>query len=349
MSVGRNSEPVGACDRTGILPFVGRFSMPTRSASARLLATPENRSALAAMQDVLHTVTTGAGDSFPNPVYLHGPSGAGKTLLASTLAEELLECGITVLVMSSNDFADTNDLSSARDADVLILEDLQHLPVRYIASMTALLDSRLENGNPTIITALHGPAMLTHRGMSFPRRLTDRLAGGLVVAVAPMKNSSQRRLLEQLARDANLHVAPEIITWLADQLPGGGRSLEGAIGQLATLQRSQRTPLQLADICAHFDARSISVERIAERVGGYYHIAPRLLHSARRSRTIVLARQVGMYLARQLTGFSLEKIGQCFGGRDHKTVLHACRKMESALKSNASLAGAIHALRAELS
>ncbi|HYT93717.1 MAG TPA: helix-turn-helix domain-containing protein, partial [Gemmataceae bacterium] len=92
----------------------------------------------------------------------------------------------------------------------------------------------------------------------------------------------------------------------------------------------------------------ITVERIAERVGGYFRVEPAQLQSRRRYRGVLLPRQVGMYLARQLTGLSLEQIGAYFGGRDHSTVLHACRKVEQALDSDAALSGAVRQLHAEL-
>jgi chromosomal replication initiator protein len=91
-----------------------------------------------------------------------------------------------------------------------------------------------------------------------------------------------------------------------------------------------------------------TVERIAQRVGRYFQVDLRQICSRRRSRQVLLPRQVGMYLARQLTALSLEQIGAYFGGRDHSTVLHACRKVEQALDRDAQLCGAVRTLRADL-
>lgn len=91
-----------------------------------------------------------------------------------------------------------------------------------------------------------------------------------------------------------------------------------------------------------------TVERIASRVGDYFHLEPKHLQSRRRNREALLPRQVGMYLARRLTGLSLQQIGAYFGGRDHSTVLHACRKVESALNSDLALSGAVRQLHADL-
>ena len=91
-----------------------------------------------------------------------------------------------------------------------------------------------------------------------------------------------------------------------------------------------------------------SVEHIARHVGGYFRVELRQLRSERRGRHILWPRQVGMYLARRLTGLSLAQIGDYFGGRDHSTVLHACRKVEDALGRDTVLSGAVRQLQAEL-
>jgi chromosomal replication initiator protein len=90
------------------------------------------------------------------------------------------------------------------------------------------------------------------------------------------------------------------------------------------------------------------VERIARRVGDYFRVAPNQLQTRRRSRDALLPRQVSMYLARRLTDLSLQQVGAYFGGRDHSTVLHACRKVEQALGRDVALSGAIRQLLAEL-
>jgi chromosomal replication initiator protein len=321
-----------------------------RSVSTRLLATPENRSALAAIQDVLLGLTADQTERLANPLYLHGPSGGGKTCLVKSLAGELGE--FDVCMMSANDFAHQGDLKPAREADLLIIEDLQHLPARYAEALIQLIDERLRNDAPMIVTALVGPANLKHRGMPLPHRLTNRLAAGSVIAMEPMQAPSRHRLLTALAAEAKLMIAEDIVDWLAEHLTGGGRQLPGAIRQLKTFQRLQSKPLRLADIREHFreqiDAKVPTVQRITEHVSGYYQVPPKHLQSARRSRDVLVPRQVSMYLARQLTTLSLEKIGKFFGGRDHKTVQHACRRIEAAMKADAVLFGAVRQMHTEL-
>ena len=326
--------------------------MPTRSVLVRFLATPENRSAVAAIQDLLFGLSANDTDRLPNPLFLHGPSGSGKTYLVQALAEELTNLGVNVCSISAHDFAQKEGLRAARQADLLIVEDLQYLPTRCVETLVQQFDERLRRGSPMIFTALQGPSGLKHRGLPLPVRLTNRLAGGLVVALAPMQTPSRRRLLKVLAEQMRLSVGADILDWLAEQLTGGGRQLEGAIRQLKTLQRLQSKPLRLADVRAHFrtqiEATAPTVKRIAEHVSGFFHVEVKLLPSAGRSRDVLLPRQVSMYLARQLTGLSLQKIGKFFGGRDHKTVQHACKKIEAAMKVDAALSGAIRRMHAEL-
>ena len=322
--------------------------MPAPSALARFLVTPENRSALAAIQDLLLALTTDTDDWPSNPLFLHGPAGSGKTRLVRTLADELTEVGVEVCILSANEFVE----EKGQAADLLIVEDLQHLPAREMEPLIRLIDERARRTLLTICTALHGPGELKHRGARLPSRLTSRLASGLVVGMEPMHAPSRRRLLDLLAVEAKVRIAPEILDWLAEHLTAGGRQMEGAIRQLKALQRLQAKPLRLDDIRAHFrtqiEAQAPTVKRITEHVSGYYAVKPKLLLSTRRSHDVLLPRQVSMYLARQLTDLSLVQIGKFFGGRDHKTVQHACKKVEAAMKADIALSGAVRRMHAEL-
>jgi len=343
---------------------------------ARFLPLSEQHSAWSAIQDVPSALGDSSVGRLPHPIYLHGLSGSGKSLLMTNIVREAtrLESAATIQHISANDWptlvppqpqkvslnsphvdderSDTAWLDEARRCDLLALEDLQHLPARHAETLAQLLDARQARRLVTIVTANVGPRQLAPRGQHLPARLTSRLAAGLVLALEPLQAPSRLRLLEEFAQRKQLAVAPEILRWLAEHLTGGGRQLEGAVAQLDTLAKLQRQPLKLADIRAHFrvqvDAQRPSVERIVEQVGGHFHVAPDELRSRRRLRAILLPRQIGMYLARHLTRLSFKQIGVCFGGQDHSTVLHACRKVERTLKSDALVAGAVRQLHAEL-
>jgi chromosomal replication initiator protein len=172
------------------------------------------------------------------------------------------------------------------------------------------------------------------------------------VGLEPWQASSRHHFLRELARRRGLRGPEETVSWLAESLTAGGRQLEGALCQIDSLQRLLKKPLDADLLRKHFqgqdDAQRPTVERITEHVGGYFRVEPRQLKSARRSRDLLVPRQVSMYLARRLTALSLQQIGTFFGGRDHSTVLHACRKVELALASDAALSGAVRRIYAEL-
>jgi chromosomal replication initiator protein len=224
---------------------------------------------------------------------------------------------------------------------------LQHLPAAASGRLVRLIDTLLARGQQMVFTANAGPQQLQHRQGRFPARLTSRLAAGMVVRLEPLSAEGRLTLLRE--RASHLPLDEAALTWLAEHL-SGGRELLGALRQLELLAQVQPGPLDVDTIARHFatqaEASKVTVEQIAQRVSHYFQVEPKQLQSRRRSRHILVPRQVGMYLARQLTGLSLEQIGAYFGGRDHTTVLHACRKVEEALDTDLILCGAIRELSA---
>lgn len=311
---------------------------------------------------LLATLQSGRNTSQPNPLYLHGPSGVGKSQLVHSLVTTLCQAGgHSTFVASAGDLQPVRSTEQAvepevwqhaRDTDLWIVEDVQLLPVRSFDLLTNVLDCRIEHALPTVVTARVGPNQLCSREQRFPARLVTRLAGGLVMAMEPLQAASRLVFLEELAQARQFAVNPEILQWLAERLPGSGRVLEGAMHQLEVLAAGQRKHLELAQIARHFEseaeANSPTLERILRQVSGYFRLEPKSLQSRRRLRNILLPRQVSMYLARKLTQLSLDQIGAFFGGRDHSTVLHACRKVEDALENDPVLSGAVRQLHAQL-
>jgi chromosomal replication initiator protein len=173
-----------------------------------------------------------------------------------------------------------------------------------------------------------------------------------VVHLTPLGMAGRLALLKDQAQRRQLAVGHDVLAWLAEHLTGGGRQLEGALTRLEMLARVQKRPLDVAAVADHFReqvaASRPTVERIAERVSGYFQVRPQELQSRRRYRNVLLPRQVGMYLARRLTSLSLQQIGAYFGGWDHSTVRHACKKVETALAHDAVLSGAVRQLHADL-
>jgi chromosomal replication initiator protein len=326
---------------------------------SRWVATPENRSALLAVQCLADCLGAGRNCNGLSPLFLHGPSGTGKSHLAAALVSEVTRRmpHAVARVFSCDDPEATGavEQDAAADprpdvwqSDLLVIEDLQRLRCEKSEALVQLFDERQARQGAMVFTASVGPGQLVH----LPARLTSRLACGLVVGLEPLSPTSRLAFLQDRAERRQLALSCEVLAWLAENLGGSGRQLEGAIARLETLVRvSDRLP-DLPAVTALFrdevEAARPTVERIAERVGRYFHVQPRDLQSRRRGRSALLPRQVGMYLARQLTPLSLEQNAAYFGGRDHTTVLHACRKVERALTVDATLSGTVRLLHADL-
>jgi chromosomal replication initiator protein len=346
---------------------------------ARFVAAPENRSALVAVQELAELICAGKSSRAVSPLVLHGPAGTGKTHLVTALVERVIghAPSLSVRVLSAREVAVPGEAAAvyvpgnlfgglavdskepggevadtARDCDLLVVEDLQHLPLRGVEAVVGLIDDRAARRRPSVFTALVGPRDLGHRGEHFPARLISRLAGGLVVGLEPLGQESRLAYLLEGATRRQIAVPRDVLEWLAGHLSGGGRQLDGALNQLELLGRLDTAPLDVKAVAACYrdrtDGGKPTPERIARKISDYFQVEPRLLRSERRSRGVLLPRQIGMYLARQLTSLSLGQIGDYFGGRDHSTVLHACRKVENALRRDAALNGALRQLQADL-
>ena len=318
---------------------------------------PENRTAQLAVERVADCVCGRGPRRAIDPLFLHGPAGAGKSHLVSALLADVTQRSpdLQVALLIAGDFeallfpdGDREEWKAARQADLLVVEDVQHLPARVETAFVHLLDRGLTRGQQIVCTATMGPAQLSH----LPARLTSRLGSGLVVGLQPLSPNSRRVFLQDRLSRRGLNVEAEGVAWLAEHLTGSVRQLEGALARLASLAPLHPPPLDADILAEHFDveasANRPTVERIAQRVGRYFQVEPRQLQARSRTRQALLPRQIGMYLARQLTELSLQQIGAYFGGRDHSTVLHACRKVEKALVHDVRLSGAVRQLHADL-
>jgi chromosomal replication initiator protein len=313
---------------------------------------PENRAARQAVERVQDCLASRASRRAVNPLFLHGPPGCGKSRLVEELAGSVgrVAPDRIVHVLPAADFATLEEESERdlRQADLLVVEDVQHLPARQIESFVRLFDRGHARQQQFVFTASAGPALLGE----LPARLTSRLAAGLVVALAALSPESRLEYLRRRLDERGLRPADEVVVWLARHGAGSARQLEGAMNRLERLSAGLGRPVGIADLGDVFaedaEARRPTLERIVEQVGRYFRVAPRQLCSQRRSRAVLVPRQVSMYLARQLTDLSLVQIGAYFGGRDHSTVLHACRKVERAMGDDVELGGAVKRLRADL-
>ncbi|MFO0843925.1 MAG: helix-turn-helix domain-containing protein [Gemmataceae bacterium] len=309
-----------------------------RSTSQTWIELPETRAARRATARVLRCLMKRGPRRTINPLFLHGPAGVGKSRLVADLITGLTRRvpDAVVTTLAAGDLDGRDDVGNPKQADLVVVEDAHK--ARGAEAFTALVDHCVSRHRQLVVTATCGPGQL-----SLPGRLTSRLAQGLVVAIEALSPDSRRAFLRAKA-DLN----DDVLDFVVRHTAGSVRQLEGALARVTALGRSPSLEEVREVFRDDAEARRPTLDRIAHRVGRFYQVDLDELRSQRRSREVLLPRQVGMYLARRLTPLSLGQIGAYFGGRDHSTVLHACKKVEEALARDASLSGALRELHADL-
>ncbi|WP_239025021.1 chromosomal replication initiator protein DnaA [Rhodoligotrophos defluvii] len=294
-----------------------------------------------------------------NPLYIHSPSGFGKTHLLNAIAWRVRETQPErrVMFLSAERFMyhfitaiRARDVILFKDqfqsVDVLLVDDFQFLQGKtmlqeFLHTFNSLVDSKRQ----VIVAADVPPTQLD----SIDARMRSRLAGGLIVDIQPPELELRRRILharliEAIRRDPSVAVPDDVVEFIANRVNGGGRELEGALIRVIAHQQLVQAPMSvdlaasaLRDLVQSAEVQRIKIDDIMRVVGRHYNVAKVDLLSPRRARSIVRPRQVGMYLAKRLTSRSLPEIGRRFGGRDHSTVLHAVRKVEELLQKDEQL------------
>lgn len=311
---------------------------------------PENRSAVSAVARVRKGLARGRC-RLPI-VVVHGSPGSGKTRLAQAAAAGIEDALIRPAADLARPARSRGTIEHDPDLDqapLLILEDVHRLPPRGAEALTLLLDRRATHRRPTIFTSIVGPALLS----DLPRRLTNRLAAGLVVPLDPPAAASRRKLLRAFAAAKSLKLSLEATDWLAQSvaLAEGIRPLVGAVDQLAVQARGRWGRLERADVERLMKGRDdppgeAAIVRLTQRVADAFQIEFDDLTGLSRLKSVMLARQVAMASAREVLNESLPSIGRYFG-KDHSTVLHACRKVKGLVKKDRIVAGIMSKLKAE--
>lgn len=311
------------------------------------------------------------------PLFLHGPPGSGKSCLLSALQDQvqsqprhrfLVRLGPETFDELVRRDSEKLRRSEARDfqpvdvtwqqlieADYLFFDDVHLLRIRTAAenaeateALARLLDERFQRDGITVVTG-NAPA---HELTRLSARARGRLAAGISLALSLPGPASRFVLLKEFCQRRQLAAPATVLEWLAEHLKASVRELESAVGRLQELTRRSPGPLDVAVVARAFEldgtAAPPSIERIVERVGAYFHVDSKQLASRRRFAHFQRARQVGMYLARRCTKLSFSEIGNYFGGRDHSSVLYACRKIERALEREPALGNAVRRLQGQL-
>jgi chromosomal replication initiator protein len=312
-----------------------------------LLVLPENRSAVRAAERLAVALLKDVRRTrIGRPVVWHGPTGCGKSALVRSLVRVVVggESARTVQVVSAAELPrEPGELTELKGCDLLAIEDVQHLKDADTEPLLALLDHRMVHGRPTVVTSLHGPANLAH----LPHRLTNRLAGGLVVRLDSPGLASRKRFAEWRASALKLRLSSDVLDWLADTADGL-RPLAGMIDTLRGVGspgKGELSAREVRELLADPLPPTPLLDRITRTVAQAFRVKPKELIGASRLRTVLIPRQVAMYLGREVAKLPLAVIGEHFGGRDHTTVLNAVRKIAAAVKADEELAGRVRELR----
>jgi chromosomal replication initiator protein len=290
-----------------------------------------------------------------NPLFIYGDSGLGKTHLLHAIGHyaQSLYQGLKVRYVSSEEF--TNDFINMirdgkqdgfrrryRDVDVLLVDDIQFLENKEGTQEEFFHTfNTLHNANKQIvISSDRAPKRL----VTLEDRLRSRFEWGLQTDVQPPELETRIAILRKKAVGDRLNAPPEALEYIASRITTNIRELEGALIRVtafASLNR-QSVDLQLAefvlkDLIPETHGPQITAAMIMGQTASYFGLSIDDLCGTSRSRVLVTARQIAMYLCRELTDLSLPKIGQQFGGRDHTTVMHADRKIRSLMAERRSI------------
>lgn len=305
---------------------------------------PSNRFAHAAST----AVAENPGRTY-NPLFIYGGSGLGKTHLLHAIGNYALSLYPQIRVKYVNSEEFTNDfINSIRDdraevfqrryrsVDVLLIDDIQ-----FLSDKEQTLEeffhtfNTLDNDNKQIvITSDVPPKQLS----GFEERLTSRFEKGLLADVQPPDLETRIAILAKKASAENMDVSREVLEHIATKITTNIRELEGALIRVNAYASLNGRPVELSlaqmvlkDLLADAETPEITPSLIVAQTSSYFSISIDALKSVDRTRAVTEARQIAMYLCRELTPLSFPQIGEIFGGRDHTTVMHAERKISALL------------------
>jgi len=282
-----------------------------------------------------------------NPLFIYGESGLGKTHLLHAIGHyaQHLFAGARVRYVSceefTNDFINSirDDKSSAfhrryRDNDILLVDDIQFLENKvqtqeeFFHTFNTLHDSNKQ----IVITSDRPPKQLA----ALEDRLRSRFEWGLLTDVTPPDLETRIAILRKKASQERLNAPPDVLEFIASKIQSNIRELEGALIRVTAFASLNRqvvdlplAEIVLKDLIPEHGGPQITAAVIIAVTAEYFSLTMEDLGGSSRSRMLVTARQIAMYLCRELTELSLPKIGQAFGGRDHTTVMHADRKIRA--------------------
>lgn len=290
-----------------------------------------------------------------NPLFVYGDSGLGKTHLLHAIGHyaESLYTGIRVRYVSSEEF--TNDFinsiannrasvfqSRYREIDILLIDDIQFLQGKdstqeaFFHTFNTLHD----HNKQVVITSDVAPKHLT----GFEDRMRSRFEWGLITDVQAPDLETRIAILRKKAQSERLQVPDDILEFIATKVSSNIRELEGTLIRVTAFANLNRTPVDLQlvqtvlkDLITLDEDNVIAPVDIINHTADYFKLTVEDLYGSSRSQAVATARQIAMYLCRELTSLSLPKIGQLFGNRDHTTVMYANKKISELMKERRSI------------
>src|SRR5690606_1693988 len=290
-----------------------------------------------------------------NPLFIYGDSGLGKTHLLHAIGHyaENLYTGIRVRYVSSEEF--TNDFINAiqnnrsaafqsryREVDILLIDDIQFLQ-RAVETQEAFFhtfNTLHDHSKQVVITSDVAPKFLT----GFEDRMRSRFEWGLITDVQAPDLETRIAILRKKAQSEKLQVPDDILEFMASKVSSNIRELEGTLIRVTAFASLNRTPVDLSlvrtvlkDLITLDEDNVIAPVDIINHTAAYFKLTVDDLYGSSRSQAVATARQIAMYLCRELTNLSLPKIGQLFGNRDHTTVMYANKKITELMKERRSI------------
>ncbi len=328
-----------------------------------------NRMAHAGATQVAETVLS-SSPAF-NPLYIHSSVGLGKTHLLHAIAWEVKnrnpDAQVLYLTAERFRYQFVEALRSSdplafkekfRSINLLLIDDLEFMHgEKTEQEFDHIINALLDGGRQVVVASARAPNHIDRLN----ERMRSRLQRGLVTELGSLDYDLrvkvlEKRIAEKAALDRSFQLSQDVINLLAERLTENGRELEGAITRLFANWQYMRTPISLdiaetvvRDLVQGIEPRRIKIEDILRIISRHFGVSKGDLLSQRRHRSVVWPRQIGMYLAKQLTARSLPEIGRRFGNRDHTTVLHAIRKIENEISGNPRLRDEIDELKKLLS
>ena len=301
-----------------------------------------------------------------NPLFIYGGVGLGKTHLMHAIGHYMLsqkptlrvkyvtcELFMNEMVNSLNKKTQAEFREKYRNIDVLMVDDIQFLTGKtgtqeeFFHTFNALHTA----GKQIILSSDKPPREIA----KLEERLRSRFEWGLLADISKPDLETRVAILKQKAGEELLNVDTAVLTMIAERVSNNVRELEGCLTRLVAYSSLTGKPVDqrlaedaLREIFARSEPRRVTCDDVMEAVAAYYSVSVDDLKGPRRSRDVAVPRQIAMYIAREIVGAPLTMIGDCFGGRDHSTVNHACQKVSGDMKTSPALTTLVSDLTQQL-